>query len=113
VVHWTRLLRESSGAGVSMHRSRAINALGAVFTAVVLVVVLITKFTHGAWIVVLAMPGLFLLMKGIRKHYDRVEAELLPTPGGTTLPPRVFAIVLVSKLHTPTLRALAYARATR
>ena len=115
VVHWTRLLRGDILSPVRAHllRSRAINALGAVFTAVVLVVVLITKFTHGAWIVVLAMPGLFLLMKGIRKHYDRVEAELLPTPGGTTLPPRVFAIVLVSKLHTPTLRALAYARATR
>ena len=113
VVHWTRRLRESSGAGASMHRSRAINGFGAVFTAVVLVVVLITKFTHGAWIVVLAMPALFLLMKGIRKHYDRVDAELRPRPGGVVLPPRVFAIVLVSKLHTPTLRALAYARATR
>ncbi|TDW77092.1 amino acid/polyamine/organocation transporter (APC superfamily) [Kribbella pratensis] len=115
VVHWTRLLRGDvlSPSRTHLQRSRAINALGAVFTAVILVVVLITKFTHGAWIVVLAMPGLFLLMKGIRRHYDRVEVELRPTPGGTTLPPRVFAIVLVSKLHTPTLRALAYARATR
>lgn len=115
VVHWTRLLHGDVLSPVRAHlsRSRAINALGAVFTAVVLVVVLITKFTHGAWIVVLAMPGLFLLMKGIRRHYDKVEVELRPTPGGTTLPPRVFAIVLVSKLHTPTLRALAYARATR
>ncbi|WP_202872341.1 APC family permease [Kribbella soli] len=115
VVHWTRLLHGDVLSPVRAHlsRSRAINALGAVFTAVVLVVVLITKFTHGAWIVVLAMPGLFLLMKGIRRHYDKVEVELRPRPGGTTLPPRVFAIVLVSKLHTPTLRALAYARATR
>jgi amino acid transporter len=115
VVHWTKLLRGAVLSPVRAHlvRSRAINALGAVFTAVVLVVVLITKFMHGAWIVVLAMPGLFLLMKGIRRHYDRVDAELRPGPGGVTLPPRVFAIVLVSKLHTPTLRALAYARATR
>lgn len=79
----------------------------------VLVVVLITKFAHGAWIVVLAMPALFLLMKGIRRHYNRVAAELEPQRGGVTLPPRVLAIVLVSKLHAPTLRALAYARATR
>jgi len=113
VVHWTRKLREPSAAVASMHRSRAINALGAVFTALVLVVVLITKFTHGAWIVVLAMPALFLLMKGIRRYYDRVNAELKPSPGGVALPARVFAIVLVSKLHTPALRALAYARATR
>ncbi|HWD80269.1 MAG TPA: APC family permease [Kribbella sp.] len=112
VVHWTRLLREPS-ATASMHRSRAINGFGAVFTAVVLVIVLITKFTHGAWIVVIAMPAVFALMRGIRRYYDRVEVELTPGPGGVTLPPRVFAVVLVSKLHTPTLRALAYARATR
>ncbi|WP_410790428.1 APC family permease [Kribbella sp. C-35] len=115
VVHWTRKLAESplSVVRASIHRSRAINALGGVFTSVVLVVVLITKFTHGAWIVVLAMPALFLLMKGIKRHYNRVAVELEPQPGGVTLPPRVFGIVLVSKLHAPTLRALAYARATR
>ncbi|HEY3513084.1 MULTISPECIES: APC family permease [Kribbella] len=115
VVHWSRKLQEAPLSVVrrAIMRSRAINALGAVFTAVVLVVVLITKFTHGAWIVVLAMPSVFLLMKGIRRHYDRVAAELRPSPGGVTLPARVFAIVLVSKLHEPTLRALAYARATR
>jgi amino acid transporter len=115
VVHWTRKLRQSSLSVPrhSMQRSRVINLVGAVFTGVVLVVVLITKFTHGAWIVVLAMPAVFLLMRGIRRHYDRVSAELRPSPGGVTLPARVYAIVLVSKLHTPTLRALAYARATR
>jgi amino acid transporter len=117
VVHWTRRLRSpgarSSGAQGSIQRSRSINAIGAVFTGVVLVVVLVTKFTHGAWIVVLAMPALFLLMKGIRQHYDRVSAELRPQPSGVALPARVYAVVLVSKLHTPTLRALAYARATR
>jgi hypothetical protein len=90
-----------------------INAVGAIFTGVVLIVVLVTKFTHGAWIVVLAMPALFALMKGIRRHYDRVTAELRPDAAGVTLPARVYAIVLVSQLHTPTLRALAYARATR
>ena len=113
VVHWTRELRTTPTGASRMHRSRAINAVGAIFTGVVLVVVLITKFTHGAWIVVLAMPALFALMKGIRRHYDRVSAELRPGPGGVTLPARVYGVVLVSKLHTPTLRALAYARATR
>ncbi len=113
VVHWTRELRTTQPEAARMHRSRAINAVGAIFTGVVLVVVLVTKFTHGAWIVVLAMPALFALMKGIRRHYDRIRAELRPGPGGVTLPARVYGVVLVSKLHTPTLRALAYARATR
>jgi hypothetical protein len=79
----------------------------------VLVIVLITKFTHGAWIVVLAMPMVFALMKAIRVHYAKVAIELRPSPAGVTLPSRIHAIVLVSKIHTPALRALAFARATR
>jgi amino acid transporter len=115
VVHWTRLLRTGRGSAKpgSMQRSRAINAVGAVFTGTVLVIVLITKFTHGAWIVVLAMPAVFFMMLGVRRHYDRVTQELKPGPGGVPLPSRIHALVLVSKLHTPTLRALAFARATR
>ena len=83
-------------------------------TGTVLVIVLVTKFTHGAWIVVIAMPLLFLLMESIRRHYDRVAIELVAGEDeSVTLPSRVHAIVLVSKVHKPTLRALAYARATR
>jgi amino acid transporter len=118
VRHWTRLLRgQHRPAGEagrhSMHRARLINGVGGTLTALVLVVVLITKFTHGAYIVCIAMPILFVLMKAIRRHYDRVAAELRPGDGGVTLPSRIHGVVLVSKLHTPTLRALAFARATR
>ena len=58
VVHWSRELANVADSVTRrrMHRSRLINMVGAVFTGTVLVVVLITKFTHGAWIVVLAMP---------------------------------------------------------
>jgi hypothetical protein len=116
VVHWTRLLayrQPDQERPAMVRRARAINAVGAVVTGVVLVIVLTTKFTHGAWIVVLAMPAVFWLMTAIRRHYDGVDAELRPGPAGVTLPSRIHAVVLVSKLHTPTLRALAYARATR
>lgn len=119
VRHWTtRLrpaddLRPTAAARRSMLRSRLINGVGAVFTGLVLIVVLITKFTHGAWIVVLAMPALYLLMRGIRRHYDRIAVETTPTAGGTAMPSRIHGVVLVSKLHSPTLRALAFARATR
>jgi hypothetical protein len=82
-------------------------------TGLVLVVVLITKFTHGAWIAILAMAAWFLLMKAIRRHYDRVSEELMVGEQDQALPSRVHAIVLVSKLHKPTMRALAYARASR
>ncbi|MCW2918788.1 MAG: ydaO [Actinomycetia bacterium] len=114
VRHWSRLLPTADAAGRrSIHRSRMINGVGGTLTALVLVVVLITKFTHGAYIVCIAMPILFVLMKAIRRHYDRVAAELRPGDEGVTLPSRIHGIVLVSKLHTPTLRALAFARATR
>jgi amino acid transporter len=115
VRHWTTELR-SPGAQVRrgpVHRARLVNGFGAVFTALVLVVVLFTKFTHGAYIVVIAMPALFVLMRAIKRHYDRVAVELSPAPAGVTLPSRVQAVVLVSRLHAPTLQALAYARATR
>jgi hypothetical protein len=97
-----------------MFRSRAINFVGFLMTGSVLVIVLATKFTKGAWIVVVAMPLIFLLMRAIRKHYDRVALELVTTDDDKImLPTRVHALVLVSKIHKPTLRALAYARATR
>jgi hypothetical protein len=96
-----------------MRRSQAINALGLVMTGSVLVVVLVTKFTEGAWIAIAAMVMIFVVMQAIRKHYDRVAAELVPREIDTVLPSRNHAIVLVSVLHLPTLRALAYARATR
>jgi amino acid transporter len=116
VVHWTRLLADPQPdheRPAMMKRARAINAVGAAVTAVVLVIVMTTKFTHGAWIVAVAMPAVFWLMTAIRRHYDRVDAELRPGPAGVTLPSRIHCVVLVSKLHTPTLRALAFARATR
>ncbi|MFG2002950.1 APC family permease [Spirillospora sp. NPDC048911] len=115
VRHWNRLLKTETdpAARREMHRARAINAFGLFMTGTVLIVVLITKFTHGAYIVCIAMPILFLLMKGIRRHYDRVAEELVPSGEDVALPARNHGIVLVSKIHKPTLRALAYARATR
>ena len=115
VQHWRQLIRESgraSASGRRMRRSLLVNALGAGTTALVLVIVLIGKFTSGAWIVVIAMPLVFAVMLGIRRHYDHVATELLPPARGVALPSRIHAIVLVSKLHTPTLQALAFARAT-
>ena len=114
--HWTRLLKaeSDSSARAKMIRSRIINTVGFAMTGLVLTIVLVTKFTMGAWIACVSMTVLFILMKAIRRHYDRVAAELAPEPDESViLPPRVHALVLVSKIHKPTLRALSYARATR
>jgi hypothetical protein len=116
--HWNRLLRgdPDPAAAARMKRSRTVNSFGLFMTATVLVIVLITKFTKGAWIAIAAMAAFYLLMTAIRRHYDRVAEELRDAElerDTITLPSRNHAIVLVSKLHLPTRRALAYARATR
>jgi amino acid transporter len=116
--HWNRLLRAGpdKAAAARMKRSRAVNAVGLTMTATVLVIVLITKFVKGAWIAIAAMAAIYLVMTAIRRHYDRVAEELREAElaqDTVTLPSRNHAVVLVSKLHLPTRRALAYARATR
>ncbi|HSV65408.1 MAG TPA: APC family permease [Mycobacteriales bacterium] len=113
--HWNRQLRteKDPSARRRMRRSQAINTFGLALTGAVLVVVLITKFLLGAWIAIVEMVLIFFVMRGIRRHYDRVAAELVPTDKLHLLPARNHAVVLVSQVHKPTLRALAYARATR
>ena len=113
--HWTRHLRTEQDPATrrKMFRSRLINSFGLAMTASVFVVVLLTKFLAGAWIAILAMIIFYMILRAIRKHYDRVADELVIQDSDPMLPTRVHAIVLVSKLHRPTMRALAYAKATR
>jgi amino acid transporter len=115
VRHWNRGLHTERDPVVRrrMQRSRAINTFGAVLTGVVLAAVLVTKFDRGAWISIVVMAAVYLLMRGIRRHYDHVARELALVDRHPVLPARNHAIVLVSQLHQPTMRALAYARATR
>lgn len=116
--HWNRVLAGSPDPAEvgRIHRSRVINLVGAIMSGTVLVVVLLTKFVHGAGFAVAAMAVLFVLMIGIRRHYARVADEIAVREDdvrGYILPSRVHAVVLVSKIHKPAIRALAYARATR
>ncbi|BBA87623.1 DNA-binding protein [Mycobacterium pseudoshottsii JCM 15466] len=119
VRHWTRLLRTETDVAArrKMVRSRVVNSVGLVSTGAVLLIVLVTKFLAGAWIAIVAMGSVFILMKMIRRHYDTVNRELEEQAAAhdneVVLPSRNHALVLVSKLHLPTLRALSYARATR
>ncbi len=115
--HWTRHLRLERNVKVRrrMQRSRIINSIGAVMSGTVLLVVLITKFQAGARYAIAAMLVLYVLMLGIKRHYKRVSTELEVDwdADRPLLPSHVHAIVCVSKIHKPTLRALAYARASR
>ncbi|MEU2609439.1 APC family permease [Streptomyces albus] len=117
VRHWNRLLTTETDPARRrhMHRSRAINTFGAFLTGLVLVVVLVTKFTHGAWVSLVGMALFYAVMTAIRRHYDHVAEELAAdeTDEPRLRPSRVHSFVLVSKLHKPTLRALRYARLMR
>jgi amino acid transporter len=113
VVHWTKLLRGGCANPKQVYRSRAINAFGALLTFTVLVIVTITKFTHGAWLVFAIMPVLFFVMLRINRYYKRVERDI--TVDSTTQfgASGDHAIVLVGKMQKPTLKALDYAIAAR
>jgi amino acid transporter len=96
--------------------SRALGLAGLVLTAAALVVVVVTKFRHGAWISLGLVAGACWFMVSVRRHYRRVDHQLKIPPGDRAdfgLPRRVHAIVLVSAMNRATARALAYARATR
>ena len=118
VRHWTRELRTEPVASERdrMTRARVINAIGLAMTGLVLVVVLVTKFTHGAWITVLAIAAGGAVMLWVRGYYARVNRLLAldeDPAGSRALPSRIHAIVLVARLDKPTMRAVAYGRATR
>src|SRR4029078_9844322 len=100
VRHWTRLLRTETDSAMrrKMMRSRVINTIGFICTGTVLIIVVITKFVAGAWIAILAMGGLFAVMKMIHQHCDTVPRELKEQAAEDryiVLPSRNHAIVLV------------------
>ncbi|KQQ66740.1 APC family permease [Microbacterium sp. Leaf320] len=126
VRHWRRLLRGpvgttsgsgTDGASASDRRSAkmglVINSVGAAMTVTVLLIVTITKFTHGAYLVFFAIPVLAFLMMGVKRYYRDVEHEIAiddTTRFGAT---GDLAIVLVNRLQKPVIKAIDYAIAAK
>lgn len=113
VRHWLRVLKEGSDDRGTVWRGLFINALGAAMTAIVLVVVTITKFTHGAWLVYVIMPTLYILMLGVNRYYRDVDLEIEADPITRFGAKGDHAIVLVGRMQKPVLKALDYAIAAR
>ncbi|WP_177243833.1 APC family permease [Microbacterium sp. AR7-10] len=121
VRHWRRLLRETSHRRLSevaaerrsAHVGLVINSVGAVMTVAVLVIVTITKFTHGAWMVFFAIPLLAVLMLGVKRYYRDVEHEISIDDTTHFGSQGDVAIVLVSRLQKPVIKALDYAIAAQ
>ena len=91
-----------------------LNGFGAIATTVVLAIIVLTKFTHGAWIVILITPLIVLLLRGINKHYSRVAEQLSLSPAEIRrrLRPRaheVAVVVPIDSLNQASTRALEYA----
>ncbi len=90
--------------------SRLLNGLGAIATGVVAIVVAFTKFTHGAWMVIVLIPVLVLGFRAIHRHYAIASAELETTTPFRAEPVQVIAVLPISSLNRVTLQTLAYAR---
>jgi amino acid transporter len=94
-------------------RSIVINGIGAVATGTVLVIVVVTKFTHGAWIVMTAMPVIIAFFLLVHRHYEHVGRLLRsgPTPPPSSEP--ITFVLLVRDLGPATSKAIGYLRAVR
>ena len=87
-----------------------INGLGAMATFIVLVVLIITKFIHGAWIVVVLIPLLVALFRGVHRHYLDVAGQLTTEGVDGLHPLRHEVIVPISGIHRGVIKALEYAK---
>ncbi|HEY0373565.1 MAG TPA: APC family permease [Amnibacterium sp.] len=113
VRHWIRLLKSNAPNRPEIVQSLVTNVIGGSLTALVLVIVTITKFTHGAWLVFVIMPILWFLMLGVNRYYRDVEKEIEVDPHTTFGARGDHAIVLVGRMAKPVLKAIDYAIAAR
>jgi amino acid transporter len=111
--HWIRLLKTNPPNRRNIRVSLTINSIGATFTASVLIIVTVSKFLNGAYLVFIMMPILFLLMFGVNRYYRDVDKEIEADPTTVFGAKGDHAIVLVGKLQKPVLKALDYAIAAR
>jgi hypothetical protein len=91
-------------------KSILINGVGAVATFIVLLVLILTKFIHGAWIVVILIPLLVLMFRKVQRHYQEVAGQLTMDGLEPLRPIRHEVIVPISGIHRGVLRALEYAK---
>jgi len=106
VVHWFRLRNKAP----HWHTKAFINGLGALTSGIVMLDIGITKFTHGAWIVVLLIPFMVHIFFRIHRHYIGNQARLAASRLDAYLPSKHHALVLVSGIHGGVVEALRYAR---
>jgi amino acid transporter len=113
VKRWIRFGRQA-GAGAERWRRRlVVNSIGAVATGTVLAITIATKFVHGAWIVVAAIPAIVAVLAGIRRHYDHVALYLRRDHVPARANVQNHVVMLVPDLGPATAEALGYVRSFR
>lgn len=94
-------------------RKLAINAVGCAATTVVLAVVVVSKFTSGAWIPAVVIPLIVLVFRAIHRHYARMDRALAVQPGYKARRRTHTVVVLVGRVTKGSMEAIAYARSLR
>jgi amino acid transporter len=113
IVHWRRGTKNGTIQRKQALSGLLINGFGAFMTSSVLIIVTITKFTHGAWLVFIIMPVLWILMYQTNKYYIEVDKEIQLRPDMKFGSKGDYAIVLMDKLTAPQLKALDYALSSK
>jgi len=111
--HWRRGKADGSISRRDANSGLAINGLGATLTSIVLVIVTITKFMHGAWLVFIIMPVLYWVMYNTKRYYAEVEKEIALDSKTVFGSKGDYAVVMMDKLNKPQLKALDYALSSR
>lgn len=104
VVHWMKL------KGKWWPQKALLNGVGAFTTGMATLIIASTKFTHGAWMVIVFIPLMIFAFLGIRKHYDLIVAQLSPHPTDLIPSKSHRVLVPISTFHRGTVKTLAYAR---
>ena len=97
----------------SWKRGVVVNAIGAIATFVVLIVVVVSKFAIGAWIPVVLIPIIVVVFRRIKRHYTKVRAALKVEPGDHVDRHSHTVVILVGSVNLGVLKAVAYARSMR
>jgi len=113
VRHWLRVRNESGKASQGWRTSIAINAVGAVFTALVLAITAVTKFAHGAWIAMAAMAVIVVALEGVHRHYATVREQLRRQALPARQSVENHVVLLVQEIGPATAEALGYIRSFR
>jgi amino acid transporter len=104
VMHWTKSKDRNAGL------SAAVNGVGAIATAITFLIVIVTKFTEGAWLVVIVLPLLFILMLSIHRHYTRIGREVACSgPIRIERPNKLIVVVPIDYLNVLAEKALQIA----